>query len=311
MDHYNESDVPVYINSSQIREQPPYAAQSPFSREPSVGRGVPGLWPETDLLHGGCHMNKWILVICVFLMLLPLSGPYAELPKKATYHLFTNGVSAGTNKIETTEKNGRIILTSVTSYAYGDNVLELTSTTEADAKTFQTLRIKYKGHRNNRPVAGDFTLNSDTLTGTMTDDGNEFPFNAKLSGDGTFAMQQNTLEHMMLLIQNFVPTEKFMKTFQLFFPISTTIGTTNAHFESEREIPVGDKMVVCKKITMRMQLSDLFIVFVDPATNYPIYALYPSTKWEAFLESSFGEDPLTFYRHPEPMEEPIEESPEE
>lgn len=256
-------------------------------------------------------MNKWILVICMFLMLLPLSGPYAQLPQKATYHLFTNGIHAGTNKIEITKKDGKFIITSVTEFAYLENELELTTTTIADAKTFQTLRITYEGKKNRRPIAGDFILDSDTLSGTMSDDGNEFPFHAKLSGAGTFAMQENTLEHMMLVMQSFVPSKEFAKKYQLFFPISTTIGDTDAIFESERELPVGDKTMVCKKITMTMQLSDRFIVFVDPENSYPVYALYPSTKWEAFLESYYGEEPLTFYRHPEPMEEPIQESPEE
>jgi hypothetical protein len=244
-------------------------------------------------------------------MLFPLSSRGTKLPDKATFHLFTDGVYAGTNKIETVEKDGKLIITSVTSFAYGENILELESTTIADSKTFQTLRVKYEGKKGERPISGEFVLDGDTLIGKMSDAGNEFPFNAKLSGTGTFAMQENCLEHMMLLLQNFIPTGEFTKRYQLFFPVHTTIGETDAYFESEREIPVGESSLICKKVSMRMQLSDMFILFVDPKNNLPVYSLYPSTKWEAFLESYFGEEPLTFYRHPEPMQEPIEETPEE
>lgn len=256
-------------------------------------------------------MKKIALVMCIFIMLSPISGKGAKLPDKATYHLFTNGISVGTNKIETTQKDGRIIITSQTSYSFEGNELELKCKTVADAKTFQTLHVTYEGKRSGKPISGDFTLDGDTLMGTMTEGDNEFPFNAKLSGNGTFAMQENTMEHMMLLMQSFVPTGEFMKKYELFFPVYTTIGNTDAYFESERELPVGEGSLICKKVTMRMQLSDMFILFVDPDTNLPVYALYPSTKWEAFLESCFGEDPLTFYRHPDTMIEPEEEAPED
>jgi hypothetical protein len=240
-------------------------------------------------------------------MLFPNIGQSSTLPKKATYHLFTNGIYVGTNKIEFAEKDGKIIVKSVTSFAYEENELEMKSTTIADAKTFQTLRVTYEGKKSKRPVAGDFTLDSDTLTGTMMDAGNEYPFNAKLSGNGTYAMQENHMEHLMLLLQDFIPSGEYAKKYQLFFPIYTTIGETNAHFESERELPVGDATMICKKISIVMQLSDVFVLFVDPENSLPVYALYPSTKWEAFLESYYGKEPLTFYRHPDTMIAPEEE----
>jgi hypothetical protein len=160
-------------------------------------------------------------------------------------------------------------------------------------------------------VEGDFILDSDTLTGTMSDMGNEYPFNAKLSGNGTYAMQENHMEHHMLMLQDFISSGEYVKKYQLFFPVYTTIGETSANFESEREIPIGDSTLVCKKISIVMQLSDVFMLFVDPKNSLPVYALYPSTKWEAFLESYFGEEPLTFYRHPDTMVAPEEEEPEE
>jgi hypothetical protein len=314
MDHYNESDDPVHTNSPAIRDHTASPAGRTIpsaSGNPKEGKGVPGLWPEINSLHGGCHMNKYALVICIFIMLFPICGQGSTLPEKATYHLFTNGIRVGTNKIEFKEKDGKIIITSVTSFAYEDNELEMKCTTIADAKTYQTLRVTYEGKKSKRSVAGDFILDSDTLTGTMTDEGNEYPFNAKLSGNGTYAMQENNMEHLMLLLQDFVPSGEYVKKYQLFFPIYTTIGETNAHFESERELPIGDTSLICKKVSIVMQLSDVFILFVDPKNNLPAYALYPSTKWEAFLESYFGEEPITFYRHPDTMVEPEEEESEE
>ncbi|MFH1754506.1 MAG: hypothetical protein ABIA59_02275, partial [Candidatus Latescibacterota bacterium] len=120
-------------------------------------------------------MNKWILVICVFLMLSPILAQGATFPAKATYHLFTNGISTGSNTIETVEKNGRIIMTSVTHYSYEEIEIEMKSITEADAKTFTTLRVSYEGKRNNTPVSGHFVLDNDTLTGTMMDGENSYP----------------------------------------------------------------------------------------------------------------------------------------
>jgi len=240
-------------------------------------------------------------------MLLPISRSSAQLPDKATYHLFTNGVYAGTNKIEFTRKDGKIIATSVTSFGFGDDQLDLKSTTVVDAKTYQTLHVSYEGKRSGKMISGDFTLDGDTLFGTMSEEENEYPFHAGLSGDGTYAMQENNMEGIMLLMQNFLSTDQFVKKYQLFFPLYTTIGDTDVRMESEREIPIGDKSLVCKKVTMTMQLSDMYILFIDPKNNLPAYALYPSSKWEAFLESYFGEKPLTFYRNPDTMTEPPED----
>jgi hypothetical protein len=256
-------------------------------------------------------VNKLMLVICTLIMLFPLSSQGAKLPQKAIYRLFTNGIYTGTNEIETKEKDGKIIITSITKDSYEESELELKTTTVVDSKTFQTLRLTYEGKKDKRPISGDFVLDSDTLSGTMTDEGNEYPFNAKLSGAGTYALQENNMEHIMLLMQNFMPSGEFAKKYQLFFPIYTTIGDTDVHLESERELPVGDKSMVCKKVTMKMQLSDIFVLFIDPANNLPVYVLYPSTRWEAFLESYFGENPQTFYRFPDTMQEPNEETPKE
>ena len=89
-------------------------------------------------------------------------------------------------------------------------------------------------------------------------------------------------------------------TGEVLLPSSTILGDMSLFTESERELPVGDKNMVCKKIIVSIQGSANIFSYVDPALDLPIFLGFPSTKTEALLESHYGKNPTPFYQRIEP-----------
>ncbi|NIM18899.1 MAG: hypothetical protein GTO42_02590 [Candidatus Latescibacteria bacterium] len=252
-------------------------------------------------------MRKWIPIVLGFFFIFASAAFGGEFPLTATYHFFDSSQPIGFCKISAKEKDGKILINSRTLVEGEDYRIDMNAETEADPVTFRTHRFTYDGTVDRRPVSGKFHLQEDSIYGYSETDGNGFSYEKKLDSSGVFPLQEFLMEHQILLARAYLSGEKYLMKCNVFFPSHTTATPASITIESEREIPVGDKAVVCKKLVINVQSSSAIASFVDPKVNLPIYILFPATQIEAFLESHYGEHPTPFYRKLEPSAEPPKE----
>ncbi len=241
-------------------------------------------------------MWKWMILSLAGVMACPSPSECSKLPREATYHIFIHALHSGTNKISIEEKDNTLILKSVTHMVYEKSALDLRSRTIADAKTFRTISFEYEGTQNGKEISGFFSCSNDTIKGTFSVNGHEFPWKRAMSFDGIFAIQDYHFQHYMLLMKAYTETGEYIMRGEAFYPSSTMLLNFKLYTESERELPVGDTSLVCKKVIITLINTPPIISYIDPAEDLPLYIGFSATKTEAMLESYYGENPTPYYQ---------------
>jgi hypothetical protein len=183
----------------------------------------------------------------------------------------------------------------VTHMAYEKSQLDVRSRTVADARTFRTLSYEYDGVQDGKHINGHFSTSGDTIKGVFLSDGHEFEWKNAIKSKAVFAIEDYHFEHYMLLMKAYAKLGGYVMKEQTVNPSSTILSNVTLYTESERELPVGKKSIVCKKVAISFPNSSPFIVYVDPAEELPIYLGFPFSKTEALLESYYGENPTPYY----------------
>ena len=242
-------------------------------------------------------MWKWILTIIGMLIVVPGASGGTDFPSKATYHFLGRGQPIGRNEITFKKKDGKILITSSTRISSDFfNDYEMNSETIVDPTTYRTLLFTYEGFQNGKPVSGQFIMTEDSVFGHIEYDGNEYPWHRKSSGSGIYSIQEYNMEHHILLARAYLKQEKYVSNFQLFFPSSTLLAPAKVSFESERELPVGNRSLLSKKLRVEPRSSITVYQFIDPETELPFYIFFSGSNIEAFLESYFGEHPTSYLK---------------
>ncbi len=241
-------------------------------------------------------MWKWMILSLAGIMACPSPSECSKLPREATYHIFIHGLHSGTNKITVEERDNTLILNSVNHVVYEEFRLDIRSRTVADSRTFQALSFEYEGVLGDQSISGHLSTSNDTVSGTFTVDGQEFAWKKAMKSDGIFAIQDYHFEHYMLLMKAFSANGEYLMRGEVLYPITTIMANLQLFAESEREMPIGDKSMVCKKVVISLQNTPSVFAFVDPAEELPIYLGFPSSKTEAMLESYYGENPTPLYQ---------------
>ncbi len=241
-----------------------------------------------------------VLIVLAVFFAFPAASGETKFPKEATFHFLMNSEPIGSNKSTFEEKDGIIIITSNTHVQNEEFDYRLSSRTEADAKTFQTLRYEYSGLQDGDTISGQFSLSEKEVAGYIVINEDRFSWSETTSTSGTYALQSYLMEHHILIVKAFLAGEQhYNREFELFYPSNTMLVPMRMNFESERELPLEDKAIVCKRLRMEMKGAQPVITFADPKENLPVYILFHSVRVEAFLESYFGKNPRSYYKWPE------------
>jgi hypothetical protein len=245
-------------------------------------------------------MNRRILVIAAGITLLsvgirPLGA--AEPPSKAIYLYFVQGQPAGKAEIQTTLEGGAYVVTSTSEIDFVDFNQTLTCRTDFAKESRRPTLFRYDGFRNDVKMSGTVRIGNGSAEGKLESGGT--PYSGRVAwNDPTYLFQDYVPDHLMMMARDLLALEKESSTFTVLFPSNMVLLPAIASNESEIELPVRPKPVVCRKFGIGFQNAAPFFVYVDSKQGIPIYVDFPSVQTEVFLQGTFGDHPATKYVAP-------------
>ncbi len=245
-------------------------------------------------------MNRRILVIAAGITLLSVGVcrlEAAEPPSKATYLYFVQGQPAGRAEIQTTQEGGAYVVTSTSKIEFIDFNQTLSCRTEFEKATRRPTLFRYDGVRNKEKMSGTVRIGNGAAEGKL--EAGETPYSGRVTWkDPTYLFQDYVPDHLMMMARDLLALEKESSAFSVLFPSSMVLLPAVASNESEIELPVRPKPVVCRKFGIGFQNAAPFFVYVDSKQGIPIYLDFPAVQTEVFLQGTFGDHPATKYVAP-------------
>jgi hypothetical protein len=251
-------------------------------------------------------MSRRILEIAAVATILSVGARgagSADLPSKATYFYFVDGKSAGRSEIRTVVNGGITVVTSTSEIAYPGFKQTLACRTEYDRATGQAKVFKYEGFRDDQTMSGTVSMGAGEAEGQL--EANGAPYSGKAAWDPpTYLFQDYVPDHLMAMGRDLLAFEKSSVRFSLLFPASMVLHEATATHESEIELPVRPRPVVCRKVGIRFKNAAPFYVYVDIKRAIPVYLEFPAVRTEVFLQDTWGDKPMTKYApSPEPTDQ--------
>ncbi|UCG50393.1 MAG: hypothetical protein JSW58_09255 [Candidatus Latescibacterota bacterium] len=250
-------------------------------------------------------MNRHIVAIMFTVCLaavMPINGTSQamDLPATATYLFYIQGQYAGKSDFEITQADDILIFKSKSTIKFEDYSQDLTCRTEIDKTTLRPRFFEYKGQHGDESVSGTVWIEGDSISGHTEVSGDQFPSSGRFK-DPTYLFQNYVAEHQIVIAQAIDASKDPFLRFHVLLPSDFMTLPAVAALESEIEMALDPKPVVCKKYVVSMQNSSAYLIYYDPNRKMPVYLDFPSVMTEVFLENAYGGKPVAKY---EPPKEP-------
>lgn len=227
-----------------------------------------------------------------------------ELPARLSYTFYVDGVRVGHSRMAITRGGDALVFDSQTRVELGPNVIELTSRTVADPKTYVVREFSFEGTKGGMPVAAHVVFAGDSATGWVMNTEAQERRPRKQSHPGGFAVFEDwvmDLEVIFALRQSVQPAGT--SEYQMLFPNSFLTAEALMGFTGEVAVESETRSMVGRMLEVAMSGGDPFESHVDPATGVPVYIHFPGSRTEAFRDDFFGPNPLCRYQLPTPAPE--------
>lgn len=239
------------------------------------------------------HFLPAPLVAC---LLLAAPAEAGRLPRTLGYTLYVDGVRVGHSGMTVTREETVLRFESRTRVELGPNVIELTSTTEADPATYAIRRFSFEGTKGGSPVAAEVVIEGDSATGWIQTVGSPERRPRSQKNPGGFMIFEDwvmDLEVLLALRQTVATTPT--STYRLIFANSFSLGDLMTGYTGEAAVESATRTFTARKLELLLSGGHPFVSHVDPATGIPVYIHFPGTRAEAFRDDFFGDNPVSRY----------------
>ncbi|HEX6791058.1 MAG TPA: hypothetical protein VF247_07085 [Candidatus Krumholzibacteria bacterium] len=232
---------------------------------------------------------------CALVALGLAPGAAHALPKSLGYSFYVKGVPAGRADIKITESRKEIIFDSETRVFTGTDVIQLTSHTVADRKTYSIRDFRYQGTKGDHVVACQAQVRGDSVYGFVEMDGKLRDKHLKLPGHQNLLFEDWVMEHEILLALTQARSKNPTETYGLVFTSSFSPAEVTAGFTGEVLVEAGPRSLAARKLVIMIRGAEPFESHVDPNRGIPVYIRFPQSATEVFLDEVFGENPVTYF----------------
>ena len=220
----------------------------------------------------------------------------ADLPTRAAYTFYVDGVRAGHSDVRIEQSATRLVITSKARVELGPNVLELDSRTVADPRTYVIREFSFEGTKGGMPAACHVELKDDSAVGWVRSTSSSEQRPRKQVHPGGFAVWEDwvmDLEIILALRQDVDPRPTAV--FRVLFANSFLTADLMTGYTSEVLVESDTQSMVARKMEVVLSGGDPFESHVDPETRIPVYLRFPGSRTEIFRDDFFGENPMPRY----------------
>jgi len=236
------------------------------------------------------------LVVGLFCGLPALDARAEALPHTLGYSFYVQGQPAGRADITVTRTPKALVFDSRTRVIINYNVLALTSHTVADPKTFLIRDFTLKGTKGDLPVSCEAHLRADSAYGYVENNGQLADKRIKMPLTPTLMFEDWVVEHEILMALAQAHATEKTKTYGLLFPSSFTPTTITLGYSGDVLVEAGARSMTARKLVIIIQGAQPYESRVDPKTGVPVYIRFPESQTEMFLDTIFGENPISYYQ---------------
>jgi hypothetical protein len=220
----------------------------------------------------------------------------AAFPKEIAYTLFVDGQRVGYSRMTITEEPTRLVFESKTNVKLGPNVIDLTSKTVADPKTFHVRTFSFQGSKGGMDTAAHVQLTPDSAIGWMQRTSSPERVARSVPHDGSIIVWEDwVMDLEVLLARRLLASGADRSEHQLIFAGSFLPADLVMGLSGESEIQSDDRSVVARRMEVFLFGGSVFYSNLDPQSGIPLYIEFPGTRAEAFRDDFFGDNPSTRY----------------
>jgi len=230
------------------------------------------------------------------LVLIPatVSATAADLPETIRYTFYREGTPAGHTTIRTSRaSNGRIVFESTTEIRLPDMTMQTKSRTEADPDTWTTRRFTWSGVAAGTPYAGDIRYDGSAYSGYMAQKNQRVEQSRAAEADRVFFFENYVATHEILLARARMAAGDDANEWEALFPSSYSQHKATISVASDVLVESRTREIVCRKLVIKFAGSPPFASYYDEAAGLPVYIVFPDSGTEIFLDSFYGDDPIS------------------
>jgi len=220
-----------------------------------------------------------------------------RLPESFSYTILVAGERAGGSKSRVTYANNEIVIESSAWLDQAEGALEMACRAEVDPKTFRPIRIEYQGVTPHSVVKGTADVAGDSLFTHHVVDDNSNNGSAVSSQGGVILIEDYVIAHQVLLSRSLAGLETGdVARFGLGFASTGALLDASAGFVGDILVESETQETVCRRLVVELVSGSPFTAYYDPKRGLPVYLAFPGSATEVFLDSFYGDAPVSLWR---------------
>jgi len=233
------------------------------------------------------------IIFAVALLTLPVGAGAEALPDTFSFTVFSAGHKTGTAVIRVTERSPRLVLESVTEVDLGNVISHIEARTVANPKTFIVEKVTWDRTRGDIIDSGEINLAGRGYTGWVEMEGMRTAQERTWKHEHYLTLEDYVFEHEVLIALAYIASGESMESCAMVFPSATTTASVALGFVSDAEVESNSGAAVCRRLEVSITGASPYSLFFSPKINLPVYMVFPAVGVEVFLDSFFGDEPIS------------------
>lgn len=228
----------------------------------------------------------------------PLAGAAESLPSKVAYTFYARGERVGRSEVRITRGAEALRFASKVWVSNGEAVIELSTRTEADPRTYALRSFAYEGSKGGTTVAASVTVRADSVFGFVAMGGSRESRRARVAPTPAVVWEDWVMELEILLALQQERAFKTASTRGLLLAGSYSAAQVTLGYTGEAVVESSNRSMTTRKLLVAIEGGEPFESFVDPKRGVPVYIHFPGIRAEVFLDDFFGDNPVSRYSPP-------------
>jgi hypothetical protein len=218
-----------------------------------------------------------------------------KLPSTAGYTFYVKGQRVGKSDVRITQTQDALRIESKLRVTSGGSLIELSTRTVADPKTYALRSFSYQGTKAGQAASSHVTVLGDSVFGEVAQGEHKTPQARRVTPRPVVVWEDWVMDLEILLALQQAREFKNPMTRGLLLAGSYATAIVTLGFSGEVAVDGSNQSMTARKLLVAIQGGDPFESLIDPERGIPVYIRFPGIGAEVFLNDFYGDNPVSQY----------------